>query len=307
MMSDRTPGNPATTKHSRFVGVWVLGGLGNQMFQYAMAHAVARRMGARMRLDLSGFGSYSLRSFALSAFGIEAARWEGSCPAEGRRVRLRERWQALADLGLAPKPGYRLIRERTFFYDPSLKDLNESCYLHGYWQSPRYFDDFADDIRRIFDPARFETPELAARIAHLQAQPSVSVHLRRGDYASSSQTLAVHGLCGMDYYERAARLMRRCVPGCRFHVFSDDLEAAREMFSGWSDATVMEPRSQEEDLLLMSRCQHHIIANSSFSWWAAWLDDRPESIVVAPRNWFARPRLLRTHVLDLFPAHWVLL
>ena len=292
---------------SRFVGVWVLGGLGNQMFQYATAYAVARRMDAQMRLDLSGFGSYSLRSFALSAFGIESAQWEGACPAEGRRARLRERWQVLADLGLAPRPGYRLVREQAFSYNPSLNELNESCYLYGYWQSPRYFDDFADDIRRIFDPARFESPRLASALAELQGPRSVSVHLRRGDYSKSPAALAMHGLCDLDYYERAAYLLRRCVPGCRFHIFSDDLEAAREMFAGWPDVSVMESRSQEDDLLLMSRCRHHIIANSSFSWWAAWLDDRPDSLVVAPRNWFARPRLVRTHVLDLFPDDWILL
>ncbi|WP_034628192.1 alpha-1,2-fucosyltransferase [Desulfocurvibacter africanus] len=289
------------------VGVWILGGLGNQMFQYAMAWSLSRRIGADVRLDLSGFKSYSLRRYALSAFGINADLWEGPSPISGRRMRLRDRWQSLADKGLAPKPGFRLVRERNFFFDPSIKNLNENCYLYGYWQSALYFDDFGGEIRRIFDPTRFAHSGVAAALADVEKPLSVSVHLRRGDYILSSKTQATHGLCEMDYYERAARLMRRCVPGCRFHIFSDDPYAASEMFSGWADALVMDSRSQEEDLLLMSHCQHHIIANSSFSWWAAWLDNSPECIVIAPRNWFTRSVLLRTPVLDLFPDDWILL
>jgi hypothetical protein len=90
-------------------------------------------------------------------------------------------------------------------------------------------------------------------------------------------------------------------------VFSDELEAAREVFAEWPDTVFISGNSQEEDLLLMSRCRHHIIANSSYSWWAAWLSPNPDKLVIAPRLWFSRQRMLNTFVLDLFPENWILL
>jgi hypothetical protein len=140
----------------------------------------------------------------------------------------------------------------------------------------------------------------------VDAEMSVSVHVRRGDYATSPEALKTHGLMEDDYYRRACGVMRDLHPGCRFYVFSDDPTAAAELFSGQKDVTVLPAGRWERDLYLMHRCRHHITANSSFSWWGAWLG-RPGGTVVAPRLWFSRDVLATKCVVDLYPDHWITL
>lgn len=291
---------------SRVVVAWILGGLGNQMFQYAAGAALAHRTGAQLLLDRSDFDGYPLRHFALGAFGIDVPTWSGVCPLHGVLGQVRRVRQRLANTGYLFQPRMQLLIEQGFAWGPVPEFGWSTAYMHGFWQSPRYFSPIEADLRRQFDPLRFMTPALQEVHRRVSEPNCVAVHVRRGDYATNPAALAVHGLLDDAWYHRALNLMRRLVPGCRFEVFSDDPAAAQLLFNGCHDVVFQPLRTQEEDLLLMSSCRHKIIANSTFSWWAAWLGQERSGLVVAPQRWFSRERLLTTTTVDLFPEGWIL-
>ena len=143
---------------------------------------------------------------------------------------------------------------------------------------------------------------MAAEIAACNA---VSLHVRRGDYAADPVVTSMHGLCPLDYYDRAVEYVLGRVSDPAFFLFSDDPDWVREHLKLRGSVSVVDhngPDSGSEDLRLMSLCRHHIIANSTFSWWGAWLDPRPDKLVIAPKRWFADESL---DTSDLLPAGWV--
>ena len=290
----------------RTVITWVLGGLGNQLFQYAAGAALARRIGGTLLIDRSDFRRYPLRSYALDAFAIDTPAWSGDCPMHGVAGRLRRGRQWLANRGCAPQTGLRLLTERGYAWQDIPERGWNQGYLFGFWQSPRYFAPIEDELRRLFDPTRFLHPGIAEAYQQTGRPEAVAVHVRRGDYATNAQALAEHGLLDDAWYRQACGIMRQMVPGCHFHVFSDEPQVAARLFSGLADVTCHPVRTQEEDLLLLSHCRHKIIANSTFSWWAAWLGTSQDGVILAPRQWFSRRRLLTTPTVDLFPAGWLL-
>jgi hypothetical protein len=259
----------------------LFGGLGNQMFQYAAARAVALRTGATLALDLSWFPTQSKQDFGLAAFPISATLLDATQPTPGGSRRL------------------PVVKERGFHFQPAVLTSAPSCYLEGYWQSERYFEAVADDIRRDF---RLDPIPEAESLRNQDLDRAVSVHVRRGDYVAEPETLAYHGICSLEYYARAMDLARRLVPDARFFLFSDD-PAWVEANLGGPDAVVVSEQDSpaHRDLLLMALCRHHVLANSSFSWWGAWLS-RPGGVTVAPRPWFLAPE---NNTKDLLPPAWL--
>lgn len=283
----------------------LIGGLGNQMFQYAVARRIACYAGVPVKLDLSGFQNYPLRSYALDCFNVKA---ELASEAEvARFVERPGRWKRMATRILGTKgdlpPG--MIKERSFRFDPELLSLEGDIYLDGYWQSEKYFREIEGCIRDEFtvksDPEGLNR-ELAEMIKEVDA---VSVHVRRGDYVSDPVTSAWHGTCSPRYYEQAAALIARTVRNPHFFVFSDDPAwAEQNIHLGYSSVHVKHngPDRHFEDLRLMSSCRHHVIANSSFSWWGAWLGRSPGKIVIAPSRWFNTEEM---DTSDLIPDTWI--
>jgi hypothetical protein len=277
------------------VVVRLTGGLGNQMFQYAAGRALADRLGTDLLLDTRAFGSalafqaYTRRAYALAPF------------------RLRAKVAAPADLGHWPlwvvEIGMRLRLVRPLFrrwyfesgisYDASLRALCDPVCLVGYWQSERYFADIAARIRTDFTLAQPMSGDNSRLLELARSGRSVGLHVRRGDFVSLADAAQVHGLCSIDYYRRAIRRVRQGCPDCRFLVFSDDPQWARAELPLDPSAVFVAGNEQqpEQDLALMSACKHHIIANSSFSWWAGWLGYSPEQIVIAPTPWYASTQL----------------
>ncbi|MFO0453459.1 MAG: alpha-1,2-fucosyltransferase [Pseudomonadota bacterium] len=281
----------------------LLGGLGNQLFQYAAARAVALRHGQELRFDISGFASLPGRSYRLDHFRIDGR------PIEGKELRalgvegLHFPWGRLKrKLGL--RPAIPVITEPHFHFDPRLEQAPAHCYLSGYWQSPRYFADIEPQIRQEFqvrDPLSENTRALAERIA---ASESVAIHVRRGDYISNPTAASVHGICGSEYYAAAERLLLESRPGAQAFVFSDEPAWAASNLRLSMPAAFVDhnpPDRDYEDLHLMAQCKHHIIANSTFSWWGAWLATNPHKFVVAPRGWF---KGVDHRVDDLIPREW---
>lgn len=285
----------------REVAVQLLGGLGNQMFQAAAGLALARRHSARLIFDISRFRAKGLRAFALEPFGLDADIRSGKQGLAGR---------AQAALGLKPRhqPDWwngRFYREPGFAYDPAFEALEPPVMIAGYFQSERYFSSIREDIAHLFAPEKLASAEALERAESLAGDDSVALHIRRGDYAHDRNAAAVHGVLPENYYREAIRFVREKIPQARFFIASDDAATATNLAALVHGAQVLAGKTAGEDLFLMSRCRHHIIANSSFSWWSAWLDRRPDGLRIAPHAWFT-PEALKTRPLDdLIPADWV--
>ncbi len=276
------------------------GGIGNQMFQYAAARALGAKLGAELDLDLRRLDRRGHRTFDLAGFrlapGLRLIR-EGKPPrppgAFARLVR--------PTFGL---PDYYL--EASFPYNPEVADLSAPVILDGYFQSERYFLGHEELIRSDFTP-KDEHAEAIERVAR-RALPdglSVSMHVRRGDYVEPKNQ-AFHGLVPLAYYGLALdALAERLGDTPVICVFTDD--------PAWVRANLPLPPSTRyvsestssalEDLILMSRCSHHITANSSFSWWGAWLNQAAGKIVITPSEWFRPASGIDTR--DLRPPGWL--
>jgi hypothetical protein len=281
------------------------GGLGNQLFQYAIGLALASKRSTTLRLDTSPFKDYPLRSFALGQFAItakELTSWERR--ALKIKPTLLNGASRLIGRVLGRESMY-LVQEKAFAFDPSVLDSPAMCYLRGYWQSPKYFAEIESQIREEFTvrvPLSGKNLEIAEKIA---ACAAVSLHVRRGDYVSNPLTNRYHGTCDPEYYREAeATLQRRVGEFCLF-VFSDDPDWAEANLRFASSATILHhngPERDYEDLRLMTLCRHHIVANSTFSWWGAWLCPDPAKIVIAPKYWF---REANYSTDDLIPESWI--
>lgn len=285
------------------------GGLGNQMFQYAAGLRLACVRGTTLGLDLSLLEApvqhcATPRSYELGPLRVSARR---ASPEQvealvDKRRGAFARW--LPDR-LTPARRAAAAVERHYHFDPEVLELPDDVCLRGYWQSERYFADAAERVRSelsVRAPASGRNAELAAAIAACEA---VSLHVRRGDYVSDATTNAVHGVCSLDYYRRAVAHVASRVTEPHFFLFSDDPEWTREHLRLDAPTTVVDHNDAghgHEDLRLMSRCRHHVLANSSFSWWGAWLGTGPDRIVVAPRRWF---RDETKDTSDLLPSAWV--
>ena len=288
----------------------VIGGLGNQMFQYAAGRALARARGQPLHLDISGFDGYGLhQGFELKhVFKCEATI------ASDEEVRTILGWRAAnAVRRILVRPGFAAWRGPTFIVEPhfhywrGIRDVPATAYLYGYWQSEKYFVDDVVALRADFSfrqPLSEVNTVWAERISRCTA---VSLHVRRGDYVSDARTHAANGVCSLDYYRAATRHIAGCVEEPVYFVFSDDIAWAKDNLDiGYPCHYLDHNRGEESynDMHLMSLCRHHILANSSFSWWGAWLNSSAEKIVVAPARWFAGGN---RQVVDLFPQGWVTL
>lgn len=278
--------------------VQLKGGLGNQLFQYAAGRRLSLTLGVQLKLDISGYKRHSQRTYELDQFCIEAGiatAWE---VARWRGPRLLTR--ITQPLGLLP----RLVMETSFDFDQAILHLGDGRYLDGYWQSYRYFADVAPEIRRelsVRTPPSDADQKLLDRMARCD---SVCVHVRRGDYASNPITRQYHGLCTPEYYRTAVEAIAAQVRGPELFVFSDDMPWVKHHLRFGLPTTHVEHYGVDSaplELRLMAGCRYFVIANSSLSWWAAWLSANGNPIVYAPRCWFADPAI---DTSELTPPAW---
>lgn len=282
-----------------------LGGrLGNQMFQYATGKALAARLDAR--LSLEGYSQDSekkSRVQVIESFGL-AVEFTAVSSRGIDKLRVK-----LARMGWPVRlRGAPIYIEPHFHYDPFFETRSGSQYLIGGWQSPRYFESIRDSLLEDFSFKRDLSGGAAKTWKAISESPCpVAVHVRRGDYVENPRILSRHGMCGRDYYEAAINMIRARRTDCRFFVFSDDVARVKAEFSGMKDLIFVCGNSQEEDLHLMSSCRHIVIANSTFSWWAAWLNKHPDKWVIAPKQWFGPKLMEKINTKYLFPADWRLI
>ncbi|TDT75172.1 glycosyl transferase family 11 [Litoreibacter halocynthiae] len=278
----------------------IFGGLGNQLFQYAAARAVSLRLGTELVLDARLAPPGSHWAFALDHFNINARIAEPSelPPAKDKPVNY-ALWRAF---GRNPK----FMREKGLGYQDRIANAPDGTYLHGYFQSERYFADVMDklgDELRIITPPDTQNADYAERIAN--AGHTVSLHMRRGDYLGSPKSNATYATCDEAYYLRALERLSEGGRNLKVFVFSDDPVWVRDNLKLPYDMTAVGhngPDKHYEDLRLMSCCSDHVIANSTFSWWGGWLDRRPDARVVGPAHWFNDPKLANR---DILPDRWI--
>ncbi len=295
------------------VSVELMGGLGNQMFQYAAGHALARRTGAALQLDLTQFTRSSKRHYLLDCFGVPAPRSPERSPGASRGRAHDLAVATCRRLGLSTRffhGGWNVYIQPGIDYDPAFERLEPPVHLHGYFQSERFFRSVAQEIRELF-ALRVPVSPACEAVRHEigAADWPVSIHVRRGDYVHDPGTLAAHGICAEPYYRAATGKAERMRRDAIYFVFSDDPAGARELLGGLKNARLVSSDVERpwEDLALMASCRGHIIANSSFSWWGAWLDPRPDKWVVAPQQWFAPAYQRNLSTVDLYPPGWICL
>lgn len=262
------------------------GGLGNQMFQYALAIGLKNTIDASFKFDTELLTSGRTKfKFSLERFGITILR-----PSFIEKVKYRGlesfKYRKICDViynltSIKLHKGYYREKEREI-YDKNLSDINIK-YLDGYWQTEKYFAQFRDLVLKEFDlegKVSIKTSGYLTQIS--EASRSVSIHVRRGDYL----TLTEYRNLTVDYYIKAVNLINQKYPECKFFVFSNDINWCKDNFLFISDVVFVDSTVDEyDDMFLMSKCQINIIANSTFSWWAAWLNRTPEKEVYCPKVW----------------------
>lgn len=274
------------------------GGLGNQMFQYAVGRRAAVKSGVPLGPDLTAMAKYRKRSYGLDQFVLtkDAQPVDGEAFSRGRGVTRLLRYFRKFSLDRY---------EIGFPFDPEILELKPPVRLVGYWQSEKYFSDMSDLIRSEFALVKPISPERQIILDRIQTCNAVSVHVRRGDYVSVQKNKAIFGSCEPEWYKRATAIASDGMADPVFFVFSDDIPWAMQHLELRGTAVWVEPLPggrDAEDLHLMAACRSHVIANSSFSWWGAWLDSRREARVVAPSRWFSTDAL---DARDIVPMRWI--
>ena len=277
------------------------GGLGNQMFQYAFGRLIALARREELKLDKDILGQKGTRrSYGLDVFKIKA-----------EIASLEEVLKLKYPLGIISR-AWRLFKAKflrifNIGYKKSLLKTKAS-YLEGFFQSYRYLEPIKRELLEEFSlkDNSFKLKHFAI-IQEMRGTESVAVHIRRGDYVSNPKTKKAHFICDLSYYEKAFLLIKEKLAinnlEPKFFIFSDDINWAKENIKQENCIFVSRPESLDyEELILMSQARHNIIANSSFSFWSAWLNSNPEKIVIAPALWNRKYQKAYKYLL---PEDWL--
>ena len=281
------------------------GGIGNQLFQYAAGLRIAIRNRTELKADLSSYSTDDLRQFRLHVFDVrlEQARRLDYEPFKKLRIYGKRHMPLLLleRLGVIHLPRTYTHLCPSFF--PKLLKAGRHSLLNGYWQSEEYFRDISTELRRNLEfvaPLPKEVQQLANEIAHKKC---LSVHIRRGDYVANSTNLSNHGVCSVNYYKEALTYFQSRYEIDQVLIFSDDIPWVKENLPIGLPHIYASSISSEDyqDLYLMQHCIYHIIANSSFSWWGAWLSQADPLHIIAPKQWFANPSYDSSRIV---PTNW---
>ncbi len=277
------------------------------MFQYALGRALSLKKNTDLSLDISSFDTYTLHAYSLKKLNIvknyatkEDIPWYEKTFSNRYFDFIFQKIKSVVI-----HYNIRHFREKWFEpFSPQIFHLSSDIYLDGYFQSDKYFRDYADTIRADFEVVIPPSEQNREMIKQIQSVNAVSLHIRRGDYTKPS-TQALHGLCNAEYYKKSIQYIAEQVENPIFFIFSDDIDWVKEnMQTGYEQYYIdfNDASQNHEDLRLMSRCKHHIIANSSFSWWWAWLNPNPTKIVTIPSIWFA---WYDYDTRDIYPDGWI--
>ncbi|MBO0951850.1 alpha-1,2-fucosyltransferase [Fibrella forsythiae] len=274
----------------------ITSGLGNQLFQYAFGRALSLYHSVPLKTDLYWFQheqNTSHRKYGLTHFNIQApeATWQEL----DTYIFADTKWHRLT------RPYYKRIRieERSNKYDANVWKFPKHTYVLGFWQAWRYFADYHAPIREEFQIITPPSDQAARYLDQMSRGTSVSVHIRRGDYLTNP----TFNTLTPEYYQRAISYLQERYESLNWFVFSDDMPWVQENITLPESTTLVKGLSDIDDFRLMNAARHSIIANSTFSWWAAWLKETGDHVIVAPQTPFTHEWLWSGD--DLFPPHFV--
>jgi len=285
------------------------GGMGNQMFQYALGRSLAIKNNVPLGLDLTYLldrtpmpSYFTYRDYQLDMFNVQAiivSRKDIPLLYRKYNFGVFMRYIDYIRRKFIPTPGKE---KRDYYFDLKISTLGPNAYLEGWWQTPKYFADIEDIIRKDFTLKNIPSENIGKLAEEISSKNSLCVHIRRGDYVGNKN----HEVVNATYYTDAITYILQRTNIDKVYVFSDDIEWCKnnisfkistffvdDSFAGYKD---------EGNMFLMSACKHFIIPNSSFSWWAAWLANSPDKIVVAPRQWVTD---LSKDTADIIPKSWI--
>jgi hypothetical protein len=294
-------------------------GLGNQMFQYAAGLALAHRRNTVLKLDVSWFSEgnaavaherYGLDCFVLNgqfatAQELDSCRGLQRNVAEHRFARLLNKIGLRRYAELIPLGGTWHIQKQFNFY-PEFFDLPDGCVIDGTFQSEKFFTPVSKILKKHFGFRFAPSSKVAALATEIEGCEAVAIHFRRGDLVNNPKYQKSQAPLGTDYYKRGIDQIRSRIARPTFYIFSDDIAYAKESDlcpDGAIFIDCVEEWNAYDALRLMSLCKNFIIANSTFSWWGAWLSENPEKIVIHPNPWFAN--MPENDTRDLCPEGWV--
>ena len=275
------------------------GGLGNQMFQYAAGLSAAHNLKTNLKIDLSWFDNmkevdtprfYELDNFSLKQDFISSNQYFLANDS------LKKRLLSIVKVRL------NYYKEPHFEYDKNFKKIKNNTYLEGYFQTEEYFKNIRPIILENFSIKKEPSAKSKEIIDLAHKNESVSLHVRRGDYGTNKNASKFHGLMGEEYYKKAISIINKKIKNPKFFIFSDEIDWVKKNFDlPKGSIFVTHNKSGIEDMRIMIECKHNIIANSSFSWWGAWLGQNKDKFVIAPKQWFLDKSINTSGVI---PARW---
>lgn len=271
--------------------VRIIGGLGNQMFQYAFYLSLLK-IHPDTYLDISGFSNYKTHEFQLDrVFKLHKARY------------FKPNIYQKFNFHLFSK---KIIRQDTLYHQDVFSTSNRYVYLDGYWNSEKYFEGIKSLVRSEFEIKPPIDNKNRKLLKLLSQTNSVSIHVRRGDYLLSELNKKIYGnICTVEYYKQAINYLESKVDNPQYFIFSNDIDWCRKnlnidgLYVDWNS----DPRESFKDLHLMSNCKHNILANSTFSWWAGWLNQNSEKFVIVPSRFFNNA--IVSNMETLIPPSWI--
>jgi hypothetical protein len=287
------------------------GGLGNQMFQYAAGKYLAKKHNVELKMDLqflldrTPIKNFVFRDYDLDIFGIYKEAYKSNFSiAFGRNRKLSRFKYFLTTLFNSNLPKY--VRENPYCFDNKFFKISDNCYLEGYWQSYRYFDAIESEIRSDFQILENFSENGVELLNQIKNSNSVCINVRRADFVNLKQAEDHHGFCDLNYFQSSINIINKRVTNPKFFVFSDDVGWCIENFKFLKNVTVVgheyAGRKFSQYLNLMKNSKHFIIPNSTFGWWAAWLGENPEKIVIAPEKWYVNKKM---DTRELLPKSWL--
>lgn len=282
------------------IKIKINGGLGNQLFQYATGYAFARYHDVELVVDISDAVNYKLHDLRLVHLSC-SARFDA------RKSILDRILFNTKFVKLISKFFYFYCIEKNLLYSNELKSISNNKTLIGYFQNENYFKEVRHELLNQFKPKASYSDYQNDILALMLDSNSLSIHIRRGDYLTDPHANKIHGLCDIDYFNKAIDYLKNehvISNSTNIFVFSDDIIWCKEnVFFQFNTIYVDDDSEKPElDMWLMSNCNNHIISNSTFSWWGAWLNSDTDKVVVAPKQWFANGM-----ANDIQPKSWILL
>lgn len=281
------------------------GGLGNQLFQYAISFTLSQRLGMDFFADTSFFGDDHQRSYKLGKLKV-AIKESSANMIPSLHVIYKSKYfnKVLRLLRIRKLP----MRNWVYFLEESYATTSEdifmlnakNIYIDGYFQSPLYFSDYREQLLEHIQPTYLPNSEYLYMLDKIQTTESVAVHVRRGDFIKSGKFDIYHYVLDEEYYYNAIKVIKNHVERPMFFWFSDDIKWVKEKFRSKDNFVFVNLKSEHSDideLMLMKACKHVITANSTFSWWGAWLNENEESIKIVPEQQYGNP--------DMIPNEWI--